>query len=360
MRARLSYLACLVTVLTVGITALPAEATSSPRDPGPAAVQAAQVPMLETLLSSSGRADVDGRTSARTLAAPSARAEVRFPRNFARLLARSASFGRDPVRVHRELRQDTKDERLGEYVHVGPLRGRRFTITVISDQACAVVGRRGEVEDGPCTPADRRASMTPLQDSAEMLVWFARDIFEYGSRAQAAREALDPVVLRFVSHLVAPNGVDVSAISDPDKDGIDDDARVAFHADGKSVCASLPLTAKARGAVTFGSCQRLRPREVEIHERIRTVFWEMKRGADIGARSGGATMERRVRRAARYARLISSHSEAATRIMGDRVQFRARVNDRIRFACYHVSPENKPATYSRSGKPGTWRLGRCG
>jgi hypothetical protein len=365
MRTRLSSLACLLAVMTLGLSALPANAASLPSTPQP---DGEIVALLEQAVSL-GSADAGagrlppatGRVSASS-GSEGLRAVARIPTNFARLLARFAAVGDDPVRVHRELRRETSaTEGLGDYVHIGPLRGRRFTVTVISDQACATVRRRppGGVSNGPCTPADRRASLTPLQDSAEMLLLATRDFFEYEPRAGAAREVFNPFFLRYFARLIAPREVSVSAIRDTDRDGLDDDARLAFHANGKSVCTSLPLGAKASGRVTFGSCRRLRPREVEIRERARVVFREMKQGADIGASMEAKTLDVRVRRAARLARLFSSHPEAETRVMGDRVQFRARVNGHLRYACYHVSPDGARAAYSTSGRPGTWRLGRC-
>lgn len=112
-------------------------------------------------------------------------------------------------------------------------------------------------------------------------------------------------------------------------------------------------------AINFSSCRRLPARHVQIHENARAVFREMKRGADYGASFRARTTHQRARRAARMAPALSSHSEARAHARGDRVQFRAKVNGRVRYACYRVSPDGHRATYSRSGRPGTWRLGRC-
>ena len=150
----------------------------------------------------------------------------------------------------------------------------------------------------------------------------------------------------------------MTGVVDGDRDRLDDDGRLAFHANHTGVCATLPLSARAPGRATFGSCERLASRHVHIHESARSVFREMKRGADIGASFDTKTLERRARNAANLARAYSTHPEARANADRDRVQFRARVNNRVRFACYRVSPDGPPARYSRSGRPGTWRLQR--
>jgi hypothetical protein len=354
MRARMSLVACLAAVTATVFPVASANAAADPEVP--------QVPSLEVL-------GLDGPVTDGPVGGdgPRARSQtdslrMRMPLNLARLLAVAATSQRGgPAQVRRELRTELRQEGLGEYVHVGPLRGRRFTVTAISDQACATVRahRRGSVESGPCTPADVRASMTPLQDSANLLLDLYRDAFEYGRRASVLRELYHPMFLRWISRVVAPQGVQVSGVVDTDRDRLDDDARLAFHANHTSVCATLPVSREGAGRVTFGSCQRLTPRRVHIHESARAVFLEMKRGADIGASFDSGTLERRARNAAELARAFSSHPEARARAEGDHVQFRARVNNRVRFACYRVSPDGHRATYSRSGRPGTWRLGHC-
>ena len=56
-----------------------------------------------------------------------------------------------PEKTHRQLRAEIRSEGLEEYIHVGPLHGRRFTLTVISDQACATARphRRGSAIPAP-------------------------------------------------------------------------------------------------------------------------------------------------------------------------------------------------------------------
>ena len=270
MRTRLSIGACLLAVLTMVLSALPVAAGAAPR-----ATQRPAGPITRLLewRATSDRADVDqmlgvsARLSAEQASREQRSGRYRLPRNYARLLARFVALEGDaPEKTHRQLRAEIRSEGLEEYIHVGPLHGRRFTLTVISDQACATARphRRGSARLGPCTAADRRASMTPLQDSAGLLLFFARDIFEFVPRADAIREMYDPGTLRFIAPLVAPRGVEVSAIADRDRDRLDDDGRVAFHANGRTVCATLPASAKSSGAVTFGSCQRLRPRHVNV------------------------------------------------------------------------------------------------
>jgi len=355
MRTPVSLAACLVATAALLLPTASANAVADPDVP--------PIPGLETLgvdaLDAYGTAvPGDDRASARAQTAP---ARLRLPRNFARLIARVASFEASPVRARRQLRAEVRQEGLGEFVHIGGLHGRRFTVTVISDQACVTVRprHRGSVDNGPCTRADRRASMTPLQDSANMLLDLARDTMRYGSRNGALRELYTPLFLRWVSQLIAPRGVDVSGVVDGNGDGMDDDGRVAFHANRSSVCASLPVSANGSGRLSFGSCQRLAPRRVRIHESARAVFRDMKFGADMGARGNTRTLHQRARNAAETATIFTSHPEARAHARGDRVQFRARVNGRVRFACYRVSPDGHRATYSPSGRPGTWRLGRC-
>jgi len=177
MRARMSLVACLA---AVAATAFPI-ASANAADP-----EVPQVPALEVL-------GLDGPVTDGPVGGDGSRARsqtdslrMRMPLNLARLLAVAATSQRGgPAQVRRQLRTELRQEGLGEYLHVGPLRGRRFTVTAISDQACATVRahRRGSVESGPCTPADVRASRTPLQDSANLLLDLYRDSFEYGRRA---------------------------------------------------------------------------------------------------------------------------------------------------------------------------------
>ena len=203
------------------------------------------------------------------------------------------------------------------------------------------------------------ASMTPLQDSGNLLLLFTRDVFRHLGRTRAVRIAYTPSIVRFLARLAAPESVRVSDIADTDRDGLEDDGRIAFHSRRKSVCGSLPVSRRTSGNVTIGSCRRLPRRHVQVRERALAVFREMKRGADEGVALEGGTAERRARTAAMFAVFFSSHAEARARAIGDRVQFRAVVNGEPRFACYRVSPDGEPARYSRSDEPGTWRLGRC-
>lgn len=353
--ARSSVVACLVAVAAVLLPAGSADAAGGSEVP--------QVPSLELYgIEHTAVARAAVPEGHRPLArSQSESMRLRLPVNFARLLVAGMPSGRGAARLRRELRDEVRSEGLGEYVHVGPLHGRRFTVTAISDQVCATVRphHRGSIGSGPCVAADRRASMKPLQDSANLLLDLARESFEYGRRNDALRELYAPFVLGWVSRLIAPQGVEVSGVADGDHDGLDDDGRVAFHANGTSVCASLPVSASGSGAITFSSCRRLPARHVQIHENARAVFREMKRGADYGASFRARTTHQRARRAARMAPALSSHSEARAQPRGDRVQFRAKVNGRVRYACYRVSPDGHRATYSSSGRPGTWRLGRC-
>ncbi len=366
MRTPLSLVTCLFAAAVAAATvAVPAGSANAVADPDVPHTRGLELLGLDGLdgsggLGADGSAGGDG-VLARSQAGP---LRLRLPLNLARLVAMGTPVGphANAAQVRRRMLNEMRDAALDEYVHIGPLHGPRFTVTAISDQVCVTVRRphsRSGLDSGPCTAADRRASMTPLQDSANLLLEAASESFEYGDRNSALRETLAPSSLRWVSQLIAPQGVEVSGVVDGNRDRLDDDGRVAFHANNRSVCASLPLSASDSGTVTFGSCQRLVPRRVRIHESARAVFREMKRGADIGASLDTQTMTRRVRNAAGMARAYSSHPEARAQVHGERVQFRARVNNHVRFACYHVSPTGHRATYSPSGRPGTWRLGRC-
>ena len=272
MRTSLSLAACLVATAALLVPASSANAVGDPDVPRTHGLEFLGVDALHAY----GTAETGGnRAPARAQTAP---ARLRLPRNLARLMAQVASFEATPVRARRQLRTEVRQEGLAEYVHVGRLHGRRFTVTAISDQACVTVRPRhhGSVETGPCTRADRRASMTSLQDSANMLLDLARDTVEYGRRNEVLRELYTPLVLRWMSKLIAHRGVDVSGVVDGNRDGMDDDGRVAFHANRSSVCATLPVSANGSGRLTFGSCQRLDPRRVRIHESARAGFREMR------------------------------------------------------------------------------------
>jgi len=251
---------------------------------------------------------------------------------------------------------------LGAYVHVGVLRGGRFTVTAISDQVCVNAERHGtgRVHDGACTLADRRASMTPLQDSANLLLLAARDSFRHTSRVEALRELLEMPGISWVAQLIAPHQVQVSGLVDRDRNGLDDDGRVGFHAGGRSVCATLPIRAEGTGTVTFGTCDALSPRPVNLPPESPTrVFREIKGIADFGASMAVGAPIRQARKAAHWVNMMAFRPGQRARAIGDRVQLRARINGQISFACYRVSPEGHPAVYATTGMPGTWRLGRC-
>lgn len=287
-----------------------------------------------------------------------------LPTNLARLVTQSVLFvDAEPSRARRATLRMVRSSRLGDYVHVGPLRGDRFTVTAISDQVCVVVprGRRGRALGGPCVAADRRASGTPLQDSAHLLLLASRDSFKHNRRVAALRELLETSGMRWVARLVAPEGVRVGGVVDGDRNGYDDDGRVAFHDRGHSVCATIPVRRTARGSVSFGPCADLPPRPVLVpRESPKRVFAEIKRGADYGASLSTGHPVAQARAAARWVNLMAFRPGEYAQADGDRVQLRARINGRPAFACYRVSPEGDRAVFARNGAPGTWRLGRCG
>lgn len=295
---------------------------------------------------------------------PASGPEPGMPTNLARLLAWVTPFADSADTARRRTVRMVRQAGVGEFVHVGPLHGRRFTVTAISDQVCVRVPRRpamASVTNGPCTSADRLASPTPLQDSGHLLLLAARESFQGQGRVRALRELLDAPSLRYAATLVAPHQVRVTAVVDRDRNGYDDDGRVAFHAEGRTVCATLPLRARAHGTVTFGSCAKLSPRPVTLPpEDPRRVFRQIKSMADLAVSMGPAGHPMRLaRQTARMLRELALRPGLYAEAVEDRVQIRVRVNGHPAFACYRVDPDGSPAVYATSGEPGTWQLGRC-
>jgi hypothetical protein len=342
--------ACAASLLALPAVTTPAAATEPDPRPVPGWT------MLDRLLPD-GVPGLDVPTTARALPG----AELRRPTNLARLVAYSAGARRTVRKGHTFVKRGLRA--FGGYGHVGPVHHHRFTVTVISDQACAIFrhGRLRRVENGPCRPADRRASMTPLQDSAGLLLLAVGDVYDWAPRHQVVRMLLAAPDLRWTSNLVAPRMVTVRGVVDRDRDGLDDDGRVAFTANGRSVCAHLPLYANQSGRVTFGSCASQPPRSLNLPpERPRAVFRELVSFVDLGVLLSEAERpEVRARQAARLVNEIGLRPRTHAEPMADRVELRTRINGKRHFACYRVDPDWDPAVYSESGEPGTWRLGRC-
>jgi hypothetical protein len=67
----------------------------------------------------------------------------------------------------------------------------------------------------------------------------------------------------------APHGVGVAGLIDDDHDGLDDDARVTLHADGRALCLRLGVYPGQRSSFAWGQCRNLEPRTIDYPQRIR-------------------------------------------------------------------------------------------
>ena len=165
---------------------------------------------------------------------------------------------------------------LRHHVHLGPLHGRRFTLTVVGDQACAAWPRGGgarHASPGPCVPADRMRERDPLKATATV-VGFLYDDTLASARNHRQRVNLMGMLFRRASMAnltwtYAPRGVGVAGLIDDDHDGLDDDARVTVHGGGRTLCLRLGVYPGQHSTSSPGQCRNLEPRTIHYPKRIR-------------------------------------------------------------------------------------------
>src|SRR5207244_3774637 len=132
---------------------------------------------------------------------------------------------------------------LRRHIHLGVVHGDRFTLTFVGDQACAV-WRSGHgphfATPGPCTPGDRRQLSNPLRATARVIGFLYDDSLgdakTHRARVRLVHTLFTRANLANLTWQYAPHGVGVAGLIDDDADGLDDDARVTLHADGRALC----------------------------------------------------------------------------------------------------------------------------
>ena len=224
------------------------------------------------------RADHDPRTVARLRDVPPDhpwRKGTRLALSTARALP-----GRNAAQAHRLARENlirNAPPELRHHVSIGPVRGgARFTVTIVGDQACAIwrSGRPSHTAvPGPCAPADRVTLHNPLKATAHVVGLVYDDSL---GDAHSHRQRVHVMSLLFprasmanLAWTYAPHGVGVSGLIDDDHDGLDDDARVTLHGDGRALCLRLGVYPGQHSTSALGQCRNLAPRVIDYPPSIR-------------------------------------------------------------------------------------------
>jgi hypothetical protein len=165
---------------------------------------------------------------------------------------------------------------LRRHIEVGPLHGRRFTFTIVGDQACAAWPRGGgshRAFPGPCVPRDRVTLRNPLRATATVVGFLYDDTLGEASthrqRVSLMGQLFTRPSLANLTWTYAPRGVGVSGLIDDDNDGLDDDARVTLHADSRARCLRLGVYPGQHSTSSWGECRNLEPRVIHYPRRIR-------------------------------------------------------------------------------------------
>jgi hypothetical protein len=179
--------------------------------------------------------------------------------------------GRGAEQAHRLARQNlvhNAPPELRHHVSIGPVRGDRFTVTIVGDQACAIwpSGRPHRAKPGPCAAADRVRLRNPLKATAHVV----GSLYDHSlGDARTHRQRVEIMSLLFpraamanVAWTYAPPGVGVAGLIDDDEDGLDDDARVTLHGGGRALCLRLGAYPGQRSTSSWGQCRNLEPRAI--------------------------------------------------------------------------------------------------
>jgi hypothetical protein len=187
------------------------------------------------------------------------------------LATATALPGSSAAQAHRLARQNlirNAPPELRHHVSIGPVRGDRFTVTIVGDQACAIWPRGGahRAEPGPCAAADRVRLGNPLKATARVVGFLYDDSL---GDARTHRQRVRIMSLLFpraamanIAWTYAPHGVRVAGLIDDDHDGLDDDARVTLHGRGRALCLRLGAYPGQRSTSTWGQCRNLEPRAI--------------------------------------------------------------------------------------------------
>jgi hypothetical protein len=165
---------------------------------------------------------------------------------------------------------------LRRYIDIGDVRGDRFTLTVVGDQACAV-WRSGQgthwAAPGPCAAADRIRLRSPLRATARVVGFLYDDTLgdaqTHRQRVNLMGQLFTRASMANLAWTYAPRGVGVAGLIDDDADSLDDDARVTLHGDGRALCLRLGVYPGQRSTFSWGECRNLEPRTIHYPPRIR-------------------------------------------------------------------------------------------
>jgi hypothetical protein len=179
--------------------------------------------------------------------------------------------GRGAGQAHRLARQNlvrNAPPELRHHVSIGPVRGDRFTVTIVGDQACAIwpSGGAHRADPGPCAAADRVRLRNPLKTTAHVVgVLYDHSLGD----ARTHRQRVEVMSLLFpraamanLAWTYAPPGVGVAGLIDDDHDGLDDDARVTLHGGGRALCLRLGAYPGQQSTSSWGQCRHLEPRAI--------------------------------------------------------------------------------------------------
>jgi hypothetical protein len=225
----------------------------------------------------SASADSDPRTVPKLLDVPPDhpwRTDTRLALSTAKALP-----GRNAEQAHRLARENlirSSPPELRHHISIGPVRGDRFTVTIVGDQACAIwrSGRPAHwAVPGPCAPADRVTLRNPLKATAHVVGFLYDDSL---GDAHSHRQRVRIMALLFprasmanLAWTYAPRGVGVAGLIDDDHDGLDDDARVTLHGGGRALCLRLGVYPGQRSTSSWGQCRNLEARVVHYPPSIR-------------------------------------------------------------------------------------------
>jgi hypothetical protein len=187
--------------------------------------------------------------------------------------------GRNAEQAHRQAVRNlitSSPRMLRRYIDIGDVRGNRFTVTFVGDQACAIwrSGRRPHVATpGPCAAADRIRLRNPLRATARVVGFLYDDALgdarTHRQRVNLMGQLFTRASMANLTWTYAPRGVGVAGLIDKDQDGLDDDARLTLHGDGRALCLRLGVYPGQSSTSSWGQCRYLKPRTIHYPERVR-------------------------------------------------------------------------------------------
>jgi hypothetical protein len=193
-------------------------------------------------------------------------------------LATAAALpGRNADQAHRLARENlirSAPPELRHHVRLGPVHGDRFTVTIVGDQACAIwpPGPGHRAVPGPCTRGDRITLANPLRATAHVVGFLyddsLGDTHSHRQRVRVMGLLFPRRSLANIAWTYAPRGVGVAGLIDNDHDGLDDDARVTLHVDGRARCLRLGVYPGQHSTSAWGECRNLAPRTIHYPPRI--------------------------------------------------------------------------------------------